>query len=64
MTSRSLGERVKDFLTTVLVIKKGGGSKNVQNCVTSYMDDPKLIFKKNFKFINFKVNYGFSVSVT
>jgi hypothetical protein len=39
---------VKDFLTTVLgmafvirsVTMGGGGSQNVQNCVTSFTDDP------------------------
>ena len=36
-----LGGGVKDFVTTVLRPLYGGeGSKIVQNCVTSFMDEP------------------------
>ena len=56
MTSRSLGGGVQGFCddrTKALVMKRvtddwgRGGSKIIQNCVTSFMDDPqgKLVKK-------------------
>ena len=49
MTSRFCGNSVKVFVKTALVkdlviksvtMGEGGGLKSVQNCVTSFMDDP------------------------
>ena len=44
MTSRLLG--VKDLVTTMTslsMVKRDEGVKNIQNCVTSFMDDCMLL---------------------
>ena len=66
MTLRPKGPGVKDYVTTVLklilitkyllksVTMGWGGSKVVQTCVMSFMDDPPKDSKNNEAIINLK----------
>ncbi len=47
MTSQSEGDCVRTF-NKALVIKREVGSKIVQNYVTSFMDDPFVLFSQVF----------------